>query len=133
MVAIALIFGRLTADDYEDEVAADPRVDRLRELMTVEENSRFSIDYLDPDKRSIGNAVQVFFMDGESSDRVEVEYPVGHRRRREEGIPLLLEKFEGSLRGHFEARQAGTILEACRDREQLGRMPVDDFISLWIK
>lgn len=133
MVAIPLIFGRLTADDYEDDIAADPRVDRLRECMTVEENKRFSADYLDADKRSIGNAVQVFFTDGSSTDRIEVEYPVGHRRRRSEGIPLLVKKFENSLAKYYTPRQTARILAACRDQEQLGQTPVDDFISLWIK
>lgn len=133
MVAVPLIFGRLTADDYEDDIAADPRVDRLRDCMIVEENERFSADYLDPDKRSIGNAVQVFFTDGGSTDRIEVEYPVGHRRRRGEGIPLLVEKFEESLAGYFTTQQAERILTACRDQAQLAQTPVDDFISLWIK
>ncbi|MEX2523436.1 MAG: bifunctional 2-methylcitrate dehydratase/aconitate hydratase [Gammaproteobacteria bacterium] len=133
MVAVPLILGRLTADDYEDEVAKDPRIDHLRDRMQVEENKVFSTDYLDPDKRSIGNAVQVFFTDGTSTDRVAVEYPVGHRRRREEGIPLLLQKFENSLAGYFPAQQAGRILTACRDQAQLAQTPVDDFISLWVK
>jgi len=133
MVAIPLIFGRLTADDYEDAVAADPRVDGLREKMAVEENRQFSIDYLDPDKRAIGNAVQIFFRDGSSTERIAVDYPVGHRRRRGEGIPLLLEKFENSLGGRFDEKQAQRILAACSDAERLAELAVDDFISLWIK
>ena len=133
MVAVPLIFGRLTADDYEDEVAADPRVDALRDKMTVKENRQFSRDYLDPDKRAIANAVQVAFTDGSSSERVEVAYPVGHRRRRGEGIPLLLEKFERSLAAGFDAERAKTIIAACRNHGRLAGTAVDDFISLWIK
>src|SRR5687768_7373146 len=105
MVAVPLIKGTLTADDYEEFAAADPRIDALRSKMNVVENARFTTDYLDPSKRSIGNAVTVHFADGTSTDRVAVEYPIGHRRRRAEGIPLLLEKFEGNVRGHFSARQ----------------------------
>ena len=91
MTAIPLIFGRLVAQDYEDDVAADPRIDALRDRMEVTENRQFTIDYHDPDKRAIGNSVQVFFRDGSSTDKISVDYPVGHRRRRSEGIPLLLE------------------------------------------
>ena len=133
MVAIPLIFGRLNADDYEDDVAADPRVDVLREKMSVEENRQFSVAYLDPDKRAIGNAVQVRFHDGSATERVAVEYPVGHRRRRSEGIPLLLQKFERSLQERFDGKQAGSILAVCGDHEKLGQIPVDKFISLWLK
>src|SRR5690606_32171539 len=91
MVAVALIRGRLTADDYEDAAAEDPRIDRLRERIEVVENPRFTADYYDPDKRAIGNALRVHFVDGTATDRIEIEYPLGHRRRRAEGIPLLLE------------------------------------------
>ena len=99
MVAVPLIFGRLTADDYVDAVAADPRIDALRDKMHVKENPRFTADYFDPDKRYIGNAIQVFFKDGTSSDKVSIDYPIGHRSRRGEGIPLLMAKFEAALRG----------------------------------
>ncbi|MEJ2760535.1 MAG: bifunctional 2-methylcitrate dehydratase/aconitate hydratase [Gammaproteobacteria bacterium] len=133
MVAVPLIFGRLTADDYEDEIAAAPRVDALRERMTVEENRQFSRDYLDPDKRAIANAVQIMFRDGTATERVEVAYPVGHRRRRGEGIPLLLEKFEQNLATRFDGERVNTILAACRDHEGLVGTAVDDFISLWKK
>src|SRR5690606_33459472 len=104
MVAVPLIFGRLTADDYEDEVAKDPRIDRLREKMIVSENPQFTKDYFDPDKRYIGNAVQVFFHDGAQTDRIAIDFPIGHRRRRKEGIPLLLEKFRHAIREAFDER-----------------------------
>ncbi len=132
MVAVPLIFGRLTADDYENAVAEDPRIDALREKMTVTENKQFSVDYLDPEKRAIGNAVQVFFDDGTQSERVAVDYPIGHRRRRDEGIPLLLEKFERSLTSHFDEAQVNRILEACDDRARLEAMPVHEFMGLWV-
>jgi len=133
MVAIALIFGRLTAGDYEDGIAADGRIDSLREKMEVSENPQFSLDYLDPEKRAIGNAVQVFFRDGGSTGRVVVDYPIGHRRRRDEGIPLLLEKFRRSLEGHFEMEQVEKILFACDNHARLEEMPVNEFSDLWVK
>ncbi len=131
MIAVPLVFGRLIADDYEDNVAADPRIDALRNLMTVSENKQYSVDYLDPEKRAIGNSIQIFFKDGSSSDRVEVNYPVGHRRRRDEGIPLLLEKFRASLEGHFGPEQVEKILSACDNHTQLESMAVNDFVDLW--
>ncbi len=131
MTAVPLIFGRLTADDYEDAVAADPRIDALRDKMEVVENKDFSKDYLDPDKRSIGNAVQVFFRDGSSTDRVAVEYPIGHRRRRDEGIPVLVEKFNSALATRFAPRQAERIRHACADQRRLEDMPVNTFMDLW--
>jgi 2-methylcitrate dehydratase len=103
MVAVPLIFGRLVASDYSDEVAADPRIDALRERMTVVENPQFTKDYFDPDKRYIGNSVQVFLKDGSSTDKVSIDYPIGHRKRRAEGIPLLLAKCEAALRAHLPA------------------------------
>ena len=131
MVAAPLIFGELNADSYSDTVAADPRIDALREKMTVKENPRFTEEYFDPDKRAIGNSVQVFFSDGSNTDKVSIDYPVGHRRRREEGIPLLEDKFERAVAGHFSARQGGKILGACRDFEALAKMPVPEFTRLW--
>lgn len=133
MVAVALIFGRLVADDYEDDVAGDPRVDALREKMLVTENRRFSRDYLDPAKRAIGNAVQVFFSDGSCTERVEVEYPVGHRRRRAEGIPLLLDKFRRNVSTCFGPERIAAIEAACRDPEAFEAMPVTEFTELWIE
>ena len=133
MVAVPLIFGRLTADDYEDDVAQDPRIDSLRGKMSVRENRQFSRDYLDPEKRAIGNAITISFNDGSSTDRIAVEYPIGHRRRRAEGMPVLLEKFERNLRTHFSSDQADLILAGCNDRADLEAMRVDDFMNLWVK
>ena len=132
MVAVPLLKGTLTAGDYEDSVAADPRLDALRAKMEVSENPEFTRDYLDPAKRSIGNSVQVFFRDGSSTERVTVEYPVGHRRRRAEGIPLLLEKFAKNLRGRIPSRQADAILTLCADRAVLETTPVCRFMDLFV-
>ncbi len=133
MVAVPLIFGRLTADDYEDDVARDPRIDRLRAHTVVTENVEFSRDYLDPDKRAIGNAVTVHFADGTSTERVAIDYPVGHRRRRGEGIPLLLAKFRQNLATQLENAQVRAIERACADQAVLESLPVPDFMSLWVK
>jgi 2-methylcitrate dehydratase len=132
MVAVPLIFGRLTADDYEDVVAADPRIDQLRGRMQVVENRRFSADYMDPDKRSIGNAVQVWFKDGSCTDNVVVEYPIGHRRRREEGIPVLKEKFARNLATRLPQARVEAILEACSGQDALEAMPVQAFVDLFV-
>jgi 2-methylcitrate dehydratase len=130
MVAVGLIRGSLTAADYEDAAAADPRIDALRRTMEVVENPAFSRDYLDPGKRSIGNAIRVYFADGTSTRRVSVEYPVGHRNRREEGAPLLARKFEASVRGHFPASTAGGITALFSDSGALDAMPVSHFMGL---
>jgi 2-methylcitrate dehydratase len=132
MVAIPLIFGRLSAEDYEDRVARDPRIDRLREKMEVLENKDFTADYLDPAKRSIGNSVQVFFTDGTQTGRIAVEYPIGHRRRRKEGIPLLLEKFNHNVRGRIPPRNADSIVALCSDQARLESTPVDRFMNLFV-
>ena len=131
MVAVPLIFGRLTADDYEDDVAADPRIDALRERMEVTENPAFTQDYFDPHKRAIGNAVQVYFKDGSKTDRVAVDYPIGHRRRRDEGIPVLEDKFQRALATRFAARRVSAIMDACGDQGRLESMPVNAFMDLW--
>lgn len=132
MVAIPLLHGRLTADDYEDTVAADPRIDVLRETMLVSEDPRYSRDYLDAGKRSIANAVQVFFDDGSQTEKVEVEYPVGHHRRRGEGIPLLERKFRDNLASRFSAERVELLAEACLDPEELDAMSVPEFLErLW--
>jgi 2-methylcitrate dehydratase len=133
MVAAPLIFGVLTAESYNDDVAADPRIDALRDKMEVSENEKFTKDYFDPQKRGIGNAVQVFFRDGSSTGRVEVSYPVGHRRRRGEGIPLLVNKFRGAVAAHFGPARAEEIGALCSSREELERMPVPDFVDEWVK
>src|SRR6202049_602026 len=129
MVAIALLFGRLTAADYEDRIAADPRVDALRAKMQVKENTAFTKDYYDPEKRYIGNAVQVFFKDGSASQRVQVDYPIGHRKRREEGSPMLVKKFEASVAAHFNPKQAESIKAMFADPRALAAMPVSEFVA----
>lgn len=129
MVAVPLIFGELTASSYEDETAADPRVDALRDKMEVSENKTFTEEYFDPDKRAIGNAIQVFFKDGGSTERVHVDYPIGHRRRRDEGIPVLKRKFKQMISQYYSARQAGGIMDAFEDQGELEEMPVIDFVA----
>ncbi|HXF65436.1 MAG TPA: bifunctional 2-methylcitrate dehydratase/aconitate hydratase [Burkholderiales bacterium] len=131
MTAIGLIKGNLTAADYEDEAAADPRIDRLRAKMVCVENKQWSRDYLDPAKRSIANAVQVFFRDGSKTERVAIEYPIGHRRRRKEGVPLLEAKFRAHLARRLPPKQQQAILELCRDRERLAATPVHEFMDLF--
>ena len=133
MTAVGLIFGELTADHYEDAVARDPRIDELRAKMTCVEDPQYSHDYLDPEKRSIASAVQVFFNDGSSTPKVAVEYPVGHRRRRAEGIPLLLKKFEANLASRFAPEQCKSINHLCKDPEALDRTPVDKFTDMFVK
>jgi 2-methylcitrate dehydratase len=132
MVAVSLIFGRLTAEDYEDAVALDMRIDVLRDKMLVVEREQFSVDYLDPAKRSIGNNVQVFFKDGTQTESVVVEYPIGHRRRRKEGVPVLLEKFERNLRERIPARKADAILALCADRTRIEATAVNRFMDLLV-
>ena len=129
MVAIPLLFGRLEASDYEDAVATDPRVDALRAKMQVKENTGFTKDYYDPQKRYIGNAVQVFFTDGSASERVAVDFPIGHRKRRAEGMPVLVKKFESSVAAHFQAKQSESIKAMFADRKALMAMPVSDFAA----
>jgi 2-methylcitrate dehydratase len=129
MVAIPLLFGRLEASDYEDAVATDPRVDALRARMQVKENAEFTKDYYDPQKRYIGNAVQVFFKDGSASARVAVDFPIGHRKRRAEGMPVLVKKFESSVAAHFQPKQTESIKAMFVDRKALMAMPVSDFVA----
>lgn len=132
MVAIGLLKGNLVAEDYEDDVAADPRVDALREKMHIEEDERYSAEYHEPEKRSIANAMQVFFKDGTSTDRIEVEYPIGHRRRREEGIPVLEAKFARNLATRFPAAQTARIIEMCGDQKTLEATSVVDFVDAMV-
>ncbi|MFC4729804.1 bifunctional 2-methylcitrate dehydratase/aconitate hydratase [Coralloluteibacterium thermophilus] len=129
MVAVPLIFGRLTAEDYGDAVAADPRIDALRARTEVVENPGFTRDYHDPGKRFIGNAVQVFFKDGSSTRRVCVDYPVGHRRRRAEGIPLLMDKFDAAIGAHLPADRAEALRALARDPRALLSLPVSKFMA----
>jgi 2-methylcitrate dehydratase len=129
MVAVPLVHGRLTAADYEDEIARDPRIDALRARMEVHENTQFTADYYSPDKRYIGNAIQVFFRDGSSSERVHADTPIGHRRRRAEGYPVLVGKFRGSLPPVFPHSQCARIEALFADPERLDAMAVDDFMA----
>jgi 2-methylcitrate dehydratase len=133
MTAVGLIFGELTADHYEDSIAKDPRIDALRAKMVCVEEARYTKDYLDPEKRSIANAVQIFFNDGSSTEQVAVEYPVGHRRRRAEGIPLLMQKFEINLASRFGPQQCENILRLCTDAKALDATPVNEFTELFVK
>ena len=132
MVAIPLIFGRLTAEDYEDKVAADPRVDALRSKMEVRENPTFTQEYYASDKRYIGNAVQVFFKGGASTPRVQVDFPIGHRKRREEGMPVLVKKFESSVAAYFKEKQTAQILAAFADAKKLDAMPVNELVATMV-
>jgi 2-methylcitrate dehydratase len=132
MVAVPLIFGELTADSYNDDVAADPRIDALRDRMEVRENEQFTTDYFDPDKRGIGNAVQVFFRDGTCTRRVEISYPIGHRRRRAEGIPVLVEKFRKAIAANYSAGQTRRIEASLGSQDNLECMPVTDFVANWV-
>lgn len=131
MVSVGLLFGRLTADDYEDHIARDPRIDSLREKIVVVENPDYSRDYLEPSKRSIGNAVQVFFRDGSSTDKIEIAFPIGHHRRRKEGIPLLMEKFERHLGSGILSENRAEILDVFKDQNRLEAMPVNVFMKLF--
>lgn len=132
MVAVGLITGKLTATDYEDEVASDPRIDALREKIQCLENPRYSADYLDPEKRSIANAIQIFFTDGTKTDDVAVEYPIGHRRRRREGVPVLEAKFKTNLARRFPAKQLQQICALCLDQAALEATPVNEFVDLLV-
>ena len=133
MVAIALIFGRLTAEDYEDAVAADPRVDALRNRMTVQENPTFTQEYYAADKRYIGNAIQVFFKDGSRTERVHVDFPIGHRKRRAEGMPVLVKKFETSVAAHYGPKQAELIRATFADPRKLDTLPVNELMAVLVK
>jgi len=132
MVAVPLLFGRLTAADYEDAVATDPRIDRLRAKMVCVEDRKFSQDYLDPEKRSIANAITVEFSDGTKLKEVVVEYPIGHRRRRKEGMPILEAKFRINLARRFAGKQQRVILERVLDAAALEATPVNEFVDLFV-
>jgi 2-methylcitrate dehydratase len=131
MVAVPLLFGRLTAADYEDAVAADPRIDALRGIITCVEDPQFTKDYHDPDKRSIANALTVTFKDGSRLPEIVVEYPIGHRRRREDGIPLLEAKFRTNLARRFAPRQQERIVRASLNAATLAAMPVHEYVDLY--
>jgi 2-methylcitrate dehydratase len=132
MVAVPLIHGRLTAADYEDSVARDPRIDALRDRMVCVEDKQFSKDYHDPEKRSIANAITVKFKDGSKTKEIVVEYPIGHRRRRKEGIPVLIEKFKTNLTRRFPEKQRAAILDASLDATKLSALPVHEFVDMMV-
>jgi 2-methylcitrate dehydratase len=132
MVAVPLLFGRLTAADYEDQVAQDKRIDALRAKIVCVEDKRFTRDYHDPRKRSIANALTVEFKDGSKLKEVVCEYPIGHRRRRQEGMPVLVEKFKTNLARRFAPERQRAILELCLDAQRLGQMPVKEFVDLTV-
>ncbi len=132
MTAVGLIKGNLTAADYEDDVALDPRVDALRAKMTCIESKQYSRDYLDPKKRSIANQLQIFFKDGTRTRKVAVEYPIGHRRRRNEGIPLLEAKFRRNLDRRFPKEKREAIMELCLDQKRLEATPVNEFVDMFV-
>lgn len=131
MVAVPLAFGRLTAADYEDDVANLPLIDQLRDKMTVKENPQFTQDYFDPDKRAIGNSVQVFFKDGSKTDKISVDFPIGHRNRRKEGIPVLMDKFRRAVQEHYSNQQAENILNTVHHQQKLATMSVNSFMDMW--
>ncbi len=133
MVAVPLIYGHLAAECYEDRFAQDPRIDAMRARMTVAEEPGFTRDYYDPEKRSIGNSVQVFFKGGTSTPRVVVEYPLGHRCRRAEGLPLLVRKFQGALASCYPPAQSEAICELCQDAKKLEATPVNAFLDLLVQ
>ena len=130
MTAIGLLKGDLVAEDYEDDVASDPKIDQLREKMTIIEDERYTREYLEADKRSIANSIEILYTDGTSSEKVEVEYPIGHRRRRDEGIPILVDKFENNLKTQFTEQRSKEILELCLDEEKLRATSVTQFMSM---
>src|SRR6185437_12537310 len=132
MMAVPLLFGRLTAADYEDEIARDPRIDALRAKIECVEDLQFTRDYHDPVKRSIANAVTVKLKDGRTLDEVVVEYPIGHRRRRQEGIPLLIAKFHRNLARRFPEKQQRAIAELSLDRTRLEQTPVNEYVDLYV-
>ena len=128
MVAVPLIFGRLTAADYEDSIATDPRIDMLRGKMEVKENTVFTKEYYERDKRHIGNALHVFFNDGTPKLEIRIDFPIGHRKRRAEGMPVLVQKFDASVAAHFPAKQTETI-KAMFARADLDSLPVNEFMA----
>ena len=132
MVAVPMIFGRLTAADYEDNVAADPRIDKLRDKIICVEDKQFTRDYHDPKKRSIANGITVEFKDGSRLKEVVVEYPIGHKRRRKEGMPVLVEKFKTNLARRFPAKQQHAVLELCLDPKNLAATPVNEFVDMMV-
>jgi 2-methylcitrate dehydratase len=132
MVAVPILFGRLTAEDYEDAVAIDKRIDELRDKIVCVEDKQFTRDYHDPEKRSIANALTVEFKDGKKLKEIVVEYPIGHKRRRKEGMPVLVEKFKTNLARRFPEKQRAAILGLCMDQKRLEATPVHEFVDMMV-
>ena len=133
MTAVPLIFGNLIAEHYEDDFhGSNPIIDKLREKMEIHENPTYTKEYLEPEKRSIANALQVYFKDGNCTEKVEINYPVGHKRRRKEGIPLLEKKFQANLATRFPAKRCGKIFALCKDQRRLEETPVNEFMDLFV-
>ena len=130
MVAVALIYGDLTADHYENDIAANPQIEHLRQLMVCHEDPAYSKSYLNPEKRSIANAVQIHYSDGSSSNKIEIHYPVGHRRRRHEGMPLLQSKFEQNIATRFDDEKCQRIIDLFQDTQRFDNYTVSDFSDL---
>ena len=133
MVAVALIFGQLSADDYENKVASDARIDDLRNKMEVSENPEYSEEYLDPNKRSIGNAVQIFFKDGTSTEQIEVKYPLGHKTRRDEAIPTLIEKYRNNAFDSYHEPHLEKTITLFEDLAQLRQLELNEFMRYFLK
>jgi 2-methylcitrate dehydratase len=132
MVAVPILFGRLTAEDYEDAVAIDRRIDNLRDKIFCVEDKQFTRDYHDPEKRSIANALTVELKDGKKMKEIVVEYPIGHKRRRKEGMPVLVEKFKTNLARRFPEKQRAAILDLCMNQKQLEATPVHEFVDMMV-
>lgn len=133
MIAIGLIYGQLEAKHYEGDIASNPLIDEIREKMVVTENKQYSIDYLDSTKRSISNAIEIEFDDGSKTKNVEVHYPIGHKNRREEGIPNLIKKFQNTINNTFNKEQQDNIFDACLDYDKITQLKVDEFVELFVK
>jgi 2-methylcitrate dehydratase len=132
MMAVGMIFGKLTTEDYEDHVATDPRIDALREKMHLTESKVFEREYHDPAKRTNANSIQVYFKDGSKTPLSQVDYPLGHPKRRKEGIPLLIEKFDRNIARAYAEKQRRTIRDVCLNRPRLAAMPVNEFMDLLV-
>ena len=130
MMAIGMIFGKLTTEDYEDHVAIDPRIDALRAKMTLTESKVFEREYHDPAKRTNANSIQVYFRDGSKAPLSQVDYPLGHPKRRKEGIPLLIEKFDHNIARVYAEKQRRAIRDVCLDRARLAALPVNEFFDM---
>ncbi len=133
MVAVGLLTGDLKADDYENHLTEDPRINLLRNLMHVQESENFTRDYLDPEKRSIANSIEIIFKNKESTGVVTVEYPIGHKRRRDEGIPLLCKKFAANMNTHYSAQMVAELLALFADQTALEKMPVNELMDKLVK